>query len=131
MSTITTTEASRHAVSRLYDAGLGGDLAGMLAALHEDLVVHEPSFLPYGGITRGPKAFAELFAVIMRYIDFPTLQLESMVAEGDVVVAFLKARTQKGEALSICERSLVRDGKIVEMRIFYHEGGDLFPRAAR
>lgn len=131
MSNSATTEASRRAVSRLYEAGLGGDLAGMIAALHDELVVYEPSFLPYGGITRGPKAFAELFAVIMRYIDFPTLQLESMLAEGDVVVAFLNAKSQKGEALSIGERSVVRDGKIVEMRIFYHEGGDLFPRAAR
>lgn len=131
MSTSATTEASRRAVSRLYDAGLGGDLAGMVAALHDDLVVYEPSFLPYGGVTNGPAAFEKLFAVIMQYIDFSTLRLESMVAENDVVVAFLNAKTHKGERLSIGERSVVRDGKIVEMRIFYHEGGDLFPRAPR
>lgn len=127
----TVTDASRAAVTRLYDAGLSGDLPGMLAALHDELVVYEPSFLPYGGVTRGPKAFAELFGTIMRYLDFTTLRVDSMVAENDVVVAFLSAKTHSGAPLSIGERSRVQDGKVIEMQIFYHEGGDLFPRAAR
>ena len=125
------TDASRRAVAKLYDAGLSGDLKGMVAALHPQLVVYEPSFLPYGGVTNGRDAFVELFGTITRYIDFATLKLDSMVAENDVVVAFLSARTYAGETLSIGERSQVADGLIKEMRIFYHEGGDLFPRAPR
>jgi hypothetical protein len=115
----------------MYESALAGDLAGMFESLDEQVVVYEPSFLPYGGVTRGHQDFQKLLVTLSGYISLPTLKVDSLVADGDVVVAFLSASTPKGEPLSLCERSVVRAGRIVEMRIFYHEGGDLFPRASR
>ena len=128
----TVTAASRQLVQGMYEAALAGNYEGFLSVMDEKLVVYEPSFLPYGGVTHGRDGFMQLFAVVGQYISLADLKLESVVADGQVVVAFLSAKTvADGSDISIAERSLVRDGRIVEMRIFYHEGGSLFPRAAR
>lgn len=128
---MSTTEESRRVVTALYTTALAGD-PGFMKMLDENVVVHEPSFLAYGGVWRGRDAFAKLFATIGGYLDIPSLKLESLVADGDVVVAFLKARTVKGnEEIDLSERSIVKNGLVTEMRIYYHEGGTLFPRAPR
>lgn len=124
------TENSRRVVDTMYRSALAGDMDTMFSMLAEDLIVDEPSFLPYGGRTRSRDEFAKLFATVGRYISLDTLTLSSLVADGEVVVAFLQAETVAGkELVSIAERSVVRNGLVVEMTIFYHEGGDLFPRA--
>ncbi|HKY92626.1 MAG TPA: nuclear transport factor 2 family protein [Nevskiaceae bacterium] len=119
-------------MKRAYDTALSGDFAGFLQMLDENVVVYEPSYLPYGGVTRGREAFTKLFATIATYLSVPSIKVESVVADGDIVVAFLKAKTvDSGEEVDIAERSVVRNGRIAEMRIYYHEGQTLFPRAPR
>jgi uncharacterized protein len=119
-------------MKRAYDTALSGDLPGFLQMLDENIAVYEPSYLPYGGVSRGREAFTRLFATITTYLSVPTIRVESVVADGDVVVAFLKAKTvDTGEEVDIAERSVIRNGKVAEMRIYYHEGQTLFPRAPR
>lgn len=126
------TEESRRVVKRMYETALSGDFAGFMALLDEKIVVYEPSFLPYGGVSHGRDGFQKLFATIATYLQIPSIRVESLVADGDVVVAFLKGRTvDTGEEVEIGERSVVRDGRVAEMRIYYHEGQTLFPRAPR
>lgn len=123
---------SRNLVEKLYQAALSGDIASVYEILDDDVLVLEPSFLPYGGEVRGKEAFGGLLQSISACLDLSTMTLESMVADGDTVVAFLHAKTATaGEDVALAERSIVRNGKVVEMKIFYHEGGDLFPRAPR
>jgi ketosteroid isomerase-like protein len=125
-------DESRALVRRMYETALSGDFPGFLAMLDEDITVHEPSYLPYGGVTRGREAFTQLFATISTYLDVPSIRVESVVADGDVVVAFLKAKTvASGQEVDIAERSVVKNGRVAEMRIYYHEGQTLFPRAPR
>lgn len=132
MSHAAVTDASRALVKGMYGSALAGDYSGFLGVLDEKLIVHEPSFLPYGGVTHGRDGFTKLFETVCRYLEISTLRLDSIVADGNVVVAFLSAKTiADGSEVSIAERSVVRDGFVVEMRIFYHEGGSLFPRAPR
>lgn len=125
-------DESRAYVLRMYETALSGDFAAFLQMLDENITVYEPSFLPYGGVSRGREAFTRLFATIATYLDVPTIRVESIVADGDVVVAFLKAKTvDTGEEVDIGERSVLKNGRVAEMRIYYHEGQSLFPRAAR
>ena len=132
MSNDSITEQSRSIVKTLYEAALkDGDYARAFSVLDPDLVVNEPSYLPYGGVTRGIDAFAKLFAVISGYMDIPGIQVQSLLADGNVVVAFLRGKTlDTGAELLLCERSVVRNGKIVEMTIYYHEAASLL-KAAR
>ena len=132
MTSENTAANNRGIVSAMYKAALSGDVAGFMAALDPGVVVHEPSFLPYGGVSRGHAEFGQLLGTIARYIDIGSIRVDSLVAEGDTVVAFLSAKSAgTGEPLLLAERSLLRNGKIVDMAIYYHEGGSLFPRAER
>lgn len=132
MSAADQTRTTREVVQNFYSWALGGQFEAAIALLHPELTVYEPSFLSYGGITKTPQGFVGLFAQVASLISVPSIHLNTLVVEGDIAVAFLSAQTVNGKQdLSIAEQSTLRDGKIVEMRIFYHEGGDLFPRAPR
>ena len=120
------TEASRELVQTMYDAAIHGETERFLACLADDLVVIEPSFLPYGGVHHGIDGFLALFAEVGEYLDLGALQLSGLVADGEEVVAFLRVRSVKDRSeVQIAERSIVRDGKIVEMKVMFHELGGL------
>ncbi|MCY4425427.1 MAG: nuclear transport factor 2 family protein [Halieaceae bacterium] len=119
-------EASRELVQTMYDAAIDGETERFIACLADDLVVIEPSYLPYGGVHRGIDSFLALFAEVGEYLDLGTLQLSGLVADGEEVVAFLSVRSVKDRSeVQIAERSIVRDGKIVEMKVMFHELGGL------
>lgn len=120
------TDASRKTVENMYARALAGDNAGFFGSLADDLVVLEPSFLPYGGKHHGVAGFQALFGEIAQYLDLTSIKLDSIVADGEVVVAFLRAKNVKdGSEVQIAERSVVRNGKIAEMKIYFHELGAL------
>lgn len=51
------TEESKRVVTAMYDAGVRGDFAGVMSQMDENLIVYEPPFLPYGGLTKGSPTF--------------------------------------------------------------------------
>ena len=120
------TDASRKVVQNMYDSALAGDNAAFFGSLADNLLVMEPQFLPYGGKHHGVAGFQALFGMIAAYLDLASIKLDSLVADGEVVVAFLRATAVKdGSEVQIAERSIVRNGKIVEMKIYFHELGAL------
>ena len=54
------TAETRRVVTGMYDAAIGGDLAGFFSHIAPEVVTHEPSFLPYGGSYSGLGALMEL-----------------------------------------------------------------------
>ena len=116
------TEASRKVVQTMYSSALSGDQAAFIGCLDENLVVSEPAFLPYGGKHLGVAGFVALFADVGKIMDVSTITVDSLVADGDVVVAFIRVKTvADGSVVKIAERSVVKNGKIVTMDIYFHE----------
>lgn len=121
-----TTSPSKQKVLEMYTAAGGGDFAGAMACMADDITVTEPSYLPYGGIYRGKQEFQALLGRINEYADLATITLLYVVAEDDKVFVALQMKDRKtGGLLQLVEQSIVRDGKIVEMKIFYLDAGSM------
>ncbi|MFE7418062.1 nuclear transport factor 2 family protein [Rhodococcus sp. NPDC057529] len=120
--TISQTEQTRTIVERLYAAGAAGDVEGVLSSLAEDVVVNEPSYLPWGGTYTGHEQFLGLFGTLMQNLDLTKLKIKYTVADNDkCFVTFHAPDISSGKDVYIAEQSTVRDGKIIEMTIFYNE----------
>lgn len=120
----TQSEASKAKVLTMYAAAGKGDFATALSCMADDIAVIEPPYLPYGGTYRGKVEFQQLLAKISEHADLSAMKMEGVVAEGDTVFVCLQIGDRKtGKPLQLVERSIVRDGKIVEMKIFYFDAG--------
>lgn len=120
---------NRQIVVDFYAAGVRGDLDSFLSYLSDDFVLYEPPFLPYGGAYHGKQAMLEGFGEIGRYLDVKGLEVDHLVADGEHVIGILRAPDRTtGELVLIAEESTLRDDKIVEMRVFFHEGRSLVKR---
>jgi ketosteroid isomerase-like protein len=121
-ATVSLTEKNRAIVEELYASAAAGQLdkiAGLIAA---DVVVDEPTYLPYGKVYNGLQEFAGLLGVIGQYLDLPSVRVNYTIADGDRVAACLSIRdVTSGEYTTFIEQSTLRDGKIVEMKLFYYD----------
>ena len=118
------TQTSKEKVLAMYTAAGKGDFATALSCMSDDIAVIEPPYLPYGGSYRGKAEFQTLLAKINEHADLSAMKMESVVAEGDTVFVCLQIGDRKtGKPLQLVERSIVRDDKIVEMKIFYFDAG--------
>lgn len=113
------------AVNQFYVAFGTGDLDACAQLLTEDVVVHEPPELPYGGEHSGRSGFKELITAIVT--DF-----ELVVTDGPVateapdgrVVGLLRATFTNRESRDVVDMRLVevhtlRDGLIAEIDVYY------------
>ena len=120
------TKATKQKVLSMCPPAGKGDFTGALACMADDITVIEPPYLPYGGTCRGKAEFQGLLAKINEHADLSAIKMESVVAEGDSVFVCLQIADRKtGKPLQLVERSIVRDGKIVEMKIFYFDAGSM------
>lgn len=123
-----TTDASRKAVEKMYAAGISGDIEGMMTLLAEDVVVHEPPFLPYGGDHHGHAGFTELFASINEYLDMAQVKVDRIIADGPWVIAVMRIPDRvTGKDVILSDELLVHDGTITELRIYFHDAQSLVP----
>ncbi len=131
MSHDSVTQASKQVVEKLYADAKRGDAVAVFSVMSEDLVVYEPSFLPYGGTYRGHEGFHFLFEKIGSLIDYTGLRLDSLVAQDERVIGVLYLPLIGGDGgITLAEESIVRDGKVVQMRIFIHDAGSLVPKSS-
>lgn len=113
------TETSRQIVTTFYACIAAGNFDGVLACLHEDVEIHEPACLPYGGMYRGIEGAKRLFSEAPKHLDISIFSIDAIVADGDRVVGMLRtAIVGTGEPLAVAEESIVRDGKIIRVRVF-------------
>jgi ketosteroid isomerase-like protein len=116
------TEKNRAIVEKLYAAAGSGDLAAIAPLLADDIVVDEPGYLPYGKVYRGKEEFAGLLGLIVQYLDLTKVQVNYTIADGDRVAACLGIPdVTTGEMTHFIEQSTLRDGQIVEMKLFYYD----------
>lgn len=106
----------------MYDAVTRGDLPALDAVLAEDIVVHEPGYLPYGGLYKSRDAFYGLVGEATKYLDVANVVIDQVIVDGDHGLGMLRIPVlSTGAHAVIAEQSTVRDGKIVEMRIYFHD----------
>jgi ketosteroid isomerase-like protein len=116
------TEKNRAIVVKLYAAASSGDLGAIAPLLADDIVVDEPSYLPYGKLYRGKEEFAGLLGMIGQFLDLTKVQVNYTIADGDRVAACLGIPdVTTGEMTHFIEQSTLRDGQIVEMKLFYYD----------
>ena len=74
-------------VQSLYADFARGDVAAIVARFHPEaqLVVHAPSFIPYGGTRNGLEAIERWFGELASTVAIEQLEGETMVASGDQV----------------------------------------------
>jgi ketosteroid isomerase-like protein len=126
MTAAPVTEANRTVVQNLYAAGINGDIAGLLSAMADDVVIHEPAFLPYGGVYVGKDAFVGMYEKLATLLDVTKIRLEYTVADGDRVIGVLRIPDlNTGQDIVFAEQSTLRDGKVVDFRIFFHDAQSL------
>lgn len=96
-----------------------GDLEGLLASLHEDLEVHEPPGLPYGGVYKGREGLQQILVQAAPLLDATTLQVGSIVSDGDRAFAQISLRTAgTGELVEALEEYTVTEGLVSKIRVF-------------
>jgi ketosteroid isomerase-like protein len=114
--------ANRALMADMYASAVAGDFPAVLACLADDLVVHEPGYLPYGGVYRGVEAFAAMIPKVMERLDLAAMTVDRLIAEGDRVFGVIRMPDRRtGDDILLAEESLIRDGKVVEITVYYND----------
>ena len=122
MSKAEQSEISRDVVQRFFDAGAKGDFETALQLMDEDIVIHQPQFIAYGGTYRGRDNFPALAAKISEHLDMSASKIQLLVADGDTVFAVHHVPEVKtGKTCVLVVQITVRDGRLAENRIYFHE----------
>ena len=127
MSTATSlTEQNRAIVEAMFAAANSGDIDGVFALLSEDVTIIEPLFMPFGKTYHGKDEFLGLAQVLPNYLDVSSITVHYTIADGDRVAACVGITdVATGEPTRFIEQFTIKDGKIVENRVFYHDAGSL------
>ena len=122
MSAIDQDRRNRNLVRALYEASFAGDVNAFPEAMLDDFEAHVPPVLPWGGVQHGPEAFlTNVLPQLAAAIDFASMRLVSISANGDQVAALLTARSAGGKELWIAEHWALRNAKLWRLRVFYHD----------
>jgi len=119
------------ATKAMYDHAARGEWDAVASFMAEDLVIHEPQTLPYGGEWRGRDALQRLFATVMGYWDDPQVEWIDLVGGDQHAVALLRMSvTVPGTSKRVTQRvtEVTRfnaDGKMAEMHIHYFDTGEM------
>jgi ketosteroid isomerase-like protein len=123
------TERNRAVVEAMFAAANKGDIEGVLSRLSDDVAVIEPLFLPFGKAYHGKDEFLVLAQVLPNYLDISLITVHYTIADGDRVAACVGITDiATGEPTRFIEQFTVKDGKIVENRLFYHDAGTLIDK---
>ena len=126
---LTEEQRNREIVRRVYEASFRGDADAFPNAMHKDFEESVPPILPWGGVHRGPVAFMKnVLPLLASAVDFTSMRLISLSADGDRVAALLNARSVRGDELWIAEHWTLRDGKALRLMVFYHDTTPLLAR---
>jgi uncharacterized protein len=118
----TTSEQTRAALSALYDAVVRGDLEAFLAGMHPEVEIHEPDWLPYGGVYRGTNEVKDVLIAATKVIDLSRLSVESMFVDGDQGFVVVRAYAlATGAPTLVGEHWTMKDGKPGHCRVYHFD----------
>ncbi|WP_422061872.1 nuclear transport factor 2 family protein [Sphingopyxis sp.] len=115
----------------MYAAVARGEWGVVADFMADDLVIHEPASLPYGGEWRGRDALQKLYAHVMTFWEDPVVKWQELVGGEKYAVALLhftvtaKSSGKRFET-HIAEVTEFDDaGKMASMRIHYFDTADM------
>lgn len=120
---MTPVEATR----AMYEHAVRGEWEAVAAFMAEDLVIHEPASLPYGGEWRGRDALQRLYVSVMGFWHDPLVEWIDLIGGEEHVVALLRfSMTVPATGERIVQRvsEVTRfnaGGKMTEMHIHYFD----------
>ena len=89
-----------------------------------------PPILPWGGVHHGPEVvMTKVMPQVAAALDFASLRLVSLSADGEHVAALVTGRSASGNELWIAEHWRLREGKVLSIMVFYHDTTQLMPNA--
>lgn len=119
-------EQSRAVVEAMFEAGKKGDVERVVSYLSDDVQIIEPLFLPFGKTYHGKDGFFALAQILPNYLDLSAITVHYTIADGERVAACVGIPdVATGELTRFIEQFTVKDGKIVENRLFYHAAAGL------
>ena len=128
-ATASLTEQNRAIVEAMFAAANNGDVEGVFSYLSEDIAVIEPVFLPFGKAYHGKDEFLGLAQVLPDYLDVSSITVHYTIADGDRVAACVGITdVATGQLTHFIEQFTLKDGKIVENRVFYHDVGSMIDK---
>lgn len=130
------TESPADVVRGLYAALSRGDVPGVLARLDPEVIVDEPSRLPYGGVHRGREVFARsVLGAMTGHADIAVTGAEVFEGPAGVVgrlTGTLTAHTTGEEfPLTMVEIHQVQDGMVREIDVYTKNPDELAAFYAR
>jgi len=126
-ATTSLTEQNRAVVLGMFEAANRSDIEGVFSFLSDDeFTVIEPLFMPFGGTYHGKEGFAELARYLPNYLQINEITVHHTIADGDRVAAVVGIKdVATGELTRFIEHFTIKDGKIIENRVFYNDAGTL------
>ncbi|MFH8220544.1 nuclear transport factor 2 family protein [Streptomyces sp. NPDC018057] len=133
----TVTESPAEVVRGLYDALIRGDVPGVLAKLDPEVIVDEPTQLPYGGVHRGREVFVQsILGAMTGYANVAITDAEVFEGPAGVIgtlTGTLTAHTTGEEfPLTMVEIHQVEDGTVRKIDVYTknpHELAAFYARA--
>jgi hypothetical protein len=127
MDTTATTPTSE-TVLGFYGLLAEGKVDDALSLLDDDALVHEPAALPYGGEYRGKPGFGRLLAAMGAAVQAENVGEIRRLEAGETVVLRMRARFTGRASGQVAETDVaevvtVRDGKILEIDVYYRDPG--------
>jgi ketosteroid isomerase-like protein len=120
------TEQNRAIVEGMFEAANKGDIEGVFSCLSDDVTINEPLFMPFGKVYHGKDEFLELAQILPNYLHISSITVHYTIADGDRVAACVGiADVATGELTHFIEQFTIKDGKIIENRVFYNNAGTL------
>jgi hypothetical protein len=114
---------AREVAEKMVESVIRGDLAGALAFVHPQVVIHEPDGLPYGGDWYGRSGFQEMFSAMAALLEF-TLEKCEITALGPDSAVMRAEATFTGRASGkqlrtrFVEIYTIRDQMIIDADIY-------------
>jgi len=119
------TESNRSLIRDMYAAAQRGDAEGFFSVMAADIIVDEPTFLSYCGRYQGINELQRLFGMVTQILDVANMRVDRLIADEDHVLGFIRVPVIAGGEVALAELSVIRDGKVREMRIYFHDTGPL------
>jgi ketosteroid isomerase-like protein len=114
-------------IERFENSYLAGDIDDVMTILSDDIVVHEPTSVPYAGAHRGKDAFLGLQQQFVAVWDLPDgVELEILPAGDDRVLVLVDGTaiaraTGERYRLRIAEVYTVAEERIASIEVFYFD----------
>lgn len=125
------TELNRSIMEHFYAAGLQGDIETMMGYVADDVVIYEPTYLPFGGEYRGKDSLSAIHGAVAQLADVAQFTIHYILVDGDRAIAIGGFPVNDtGQFTHFAEESRLEDGKIVEIRIYYHDAQSMIGTAS-